>query len=157
GERVVALSEVLNRLGVDAAVGQLDPDHLHVGLALAVDALLESEADELLLGLLAAQEAGRLGVEVVELPLEDRDHVTGDVRIDLGVLEGPDLALASLLLAGILRQGRRIDRLLGGGRRAVAGGALLIGGGDWLHEARPFSRRRRASPDELSGRSIYPN
>ena len=93
------VGEGLHLLGADAAEGKLHADHLHVGLALAVDALLEAEADELLLGLLAAQEAGGLGVEVVELPLEDRDHVPGDVVVDLGVLEGADLALAVLLLA----------------------------------------------------------
>ena len=49
-ERHVLLDHVgegLHLLGRDAAEGQLDADHLHVGLALAVDALLEAEADEL--------------------------------------------------------------------------------------------------------------
>ena len=62
--------EGVHLLGRDAAHRQLHADHLHVGLALAVDALLEPEADELLLGLLAAQEAAGLGVEVVELALD---------------------------------------------------------------------------------------
>ena len=44
------LREGLHLLGGDAAERQLDADHLHVGLALAVDALLEAEADELVLG-----------------------------------------------------------------------------------------------------------
>ena len=51
-QRHVPLDDVgegLELLGVDAAQGQLDPDHLAVGLALAVDALLEAEADELVL------------------------------------------------------------------------------------------------------------
>ena len=42
--------EGLHLLGRDAAEGQLHADHLHVGLALAVDALLEAELDELVLG-----------------------------------------------------------------------------------------------------------
>ena len=67
------LAEHLHLLGGDPAEGELDAHHLHVGLALAIDALLQPEADELLLGLLAAQEAGGLGVEVVELALEDRE------------------------------------------------------------------------------------
>ena len=106
------VGEGLHLLGADAAEGELHPDHLHVGLALAVDALLEPEADELLLGLLAAQEAGRLGVEVVELALEDRDHVPGDVLVDLRVLERAELALAVLLLGRVLLEGGRVDRLL---------------------------------------------
>ena len=81
------VGELVHLLGRDAAERKLDADHLHVGLALAVDALLQAEADELLLGLLAAQEAGRLGVEVLELVLEDRDRVPRDVLVDLGVLE----------------------------------------------------------------------
>ena len=57
---LVERRELLDRVGkglhllrADAAERQLHADHLHVGLALAVDALLEAEADELLLGLLA--------------------------------------------------------------------------------------------------------
>ena len=42
---------------------------------------------------LAAQELGRLRVEVVELALEDRDDVPGDVLEDLGVLERAAAAL----------------------------------------------------------------
>ena len=45
--------------GVTPPSGSLHADHLDVGLALAVDALLEAEADELLLGLVAAHEARR--------------------------------------------------------------------------------------------------
>ena len=116
------VGEGLHLLGADASEGKLHADHLHVGLALAVDALLQAEADELLLGLLAAQEAGGLGVEVVELPLEDRDHVAGDVVVDLGVLQRPDLALAVLLLARVLLEGRGVRELLGGRRLAVGGG-----------------------------------
>jgi hypothetical protein len=71
----------------DAAERQLDADHLHVGLPLAVDALPEAEADELVLGRLTRQELLGLVVEVVELALEDRDDVPGHVLADLGVLE----------------------------------------------------------------------
>ena len=49
------VGEGLHLLRGDAAHRQLDADHLHVGLALAVDALLQAEADELLLGLLAGR------------------------------------------------------------------------------------------------------
>ena len=71
-ERHVLLDHVGERVDLlrgDAAERELDADHLALGLALAVDALLEAELDELLLGLLAVEEAPRLGVEVVELPL----------------------------------------------------------------------------------------
>ena len=89
-ERRVALDAVregLQLLGRDPAHRQLHPDHLHVGLALAVDALLQAEADELRLGRLAAQVLRRLGVEVVELALEDGDDVAGNVLEDLWVLD----------------------------------------------------------------------
>ena len=89
-QRHVLLDHVGERVelvGRDAAQRQLDADHLHVGLALAVDALLEAELDEVVLLELALEEAGRLGVEVVELALEDRDHVPGHVLEHLGVLE----------------------------------------------------------------------
>ena len=74
-------------LGVDPTERQLDANHLPVGLPLAVDALLEAEADELDLFELAAEELPRLGVEVVELALEDRNHVPGDIGTDLGAGE----------------------------------------------------------------------
>ena len=64
------LGEGVHLVGRDAAEGKLDPDHLHVGLALAVDALLEAEADELALLDLALDEAVDVGVEVVELALD---------------------------------------------------------------------------------------
>ena len=44
------VGEGVELLGVDAAEGQLDADHLALGLALAVDALAQAEADELVLG-----------------------------------------------------------------------------------------------------------
>src|SRR5207302_6129235 len=84
------LREVRERLHLlrrDTAERQLHSDHLDVRLALAVDALLEPEADELVLGELAALEPCRAGVEVVELALEDRNHVAGDVLEDLRILE----------------------------------------------------------------------
>jgi hypothetical protein len=62
-------------------------------LALAVDALLEPEADELVLGQAAAEELLGLVVEVVELALEHRDNVARDVLDHLGVLERPLPAL----------------------------------------------------------------
>src|SRR5215207_6262667 len=71
----------------DAAERQLHADHLDVRLALSVDALLEPEADELGLLGLAGEVLLRFVVEVVELAPEDRDHVPGDVLVDLGVLE----------------------------------------------------------------------
>ena len=100
-ERRVLLDDAgegLHLLGRDAAEGKLDPDHLDVGLALAVDALFEAEADELVLVQLAGEELLGFVVEVVELALDDRDHVAGDVLVGLRVLEGPDPALAPLLL-----------------------------------------------------------
>ena len=89
-QRHVLLDHVGERVelvGRDAAHRQLDADHLHVGLALAVDALLEAELDEVVLLELALEEARRLGVEVVELALEDRDHVPRDVLDHLRVLQ----------------------------------------------------------------------
>jgi hypothetical protein len=127
--------EGLHLLGADAAEGQLHPDHLDVGLALAVDALLEAEADELLLGLLAAKEASGLGIEVVELALEYRDDVAGDVLVDLGVLERAELALAVQLLVRVLLERRRVDRLLRLRSVPVRRRGLLLGGRDRLHAA----------------------
>jgi len=82
----------------DPAHRQLDPDHLDVGLALAVDALLEAKAYELVLGCVAGEELLGLVVEVVELALDDRDDVAGDIAIGLRVLQSPGAALAPLLL-----------------------------------------------------------
>ena len=108
----------------DAAHRQLHADHLHVGLALAVDALLEAEADELLLGLVAAHERAGLGVEVLELALEDRDHVPGDVLVDLGVLERAALALRLLRLlvadVELVLGGDAMAGVLAGAVRATA-------------------------------------
>ena len=92
-QRHVLLDPVRERLelfGRHAAERQLDPHHLPVGLALAVNALLEAELDELLAVEIAAQEAGRLRVEVVELALQDRDDVARDVLDLLWVLERPE-------------------------------------------------------------------
>src|SRR6185295_16512390 len=90
--------EGLHLLGGDAAEGQLHAGHLHVGLALAVDALLEAEADELVFGHLAGEELLGFIVEVVELALDDRDDVPGDVGVGLRVLQGAGAAFAALLL-----------------------------------------------------------
>jgi hypothetical protein len=100
-ERRVLLDDVgegVHLLRGDAAEGQLDPDHLHVGLALAVNALFEPEADELVFRQALGEELLGFVVEVVELALDDRDHVAGDVLVRLGVLERAEAALASLLL-----------------------------------------------------------
>ena len=78
------VGEGVHLLGVDPAERKLDADHLALGLPLAVDALLEAEADELVSSSSPPEELARLGVEVVELALEDRDHVTRDVGADLG-------------------------------------------------------------------------
>jgi hypothetical protein len=116
--------ERLHLLGVDAAERQLHADHLHVGLALAVDPLLEAEADELVLEDVAPHELRRLGVEVVELALEDRDHVPGDVLVHLRVLQRADLALAAVALLAV-----HVEFVLGsdpveGGAGAVRAGAV---------------------------------
>ena len=106
----VLLGEVGERvhlLGRDAAEGQLHADHLDVGLALAVDALLEPEADELRPPAVSpSRNLVGLGVEVVELALEDRDHVPRHVLVDLGILERSFAALGLLLSteAGSMRR-----------------------------------------------------
>ena len=92
------VGEGVHLLRGDAAEGKLDPDHLHVGLALAVDALFEAEADELVFRQALGEELLGFVVEVVELALDDRDHVAGDVLVGLRVLERADPALAPLLL-----------------------------------------------------------
>src|SRR5205807_3768014 len=81
------IGEGLHLLGADAAERELHADHLPLCLPLTVDALLETKADELVLGRVAAQELAGLGVEVVELALEDRDDVPGHVFVDLWILE----------------------------------------------------------------------
>src|SRR3954452_19311700 len=102
-ERHVALDDVRERLhllGRDPAERQLDAHHLHAGLALAVHALLQAEADELVLRRLAVEELRRLGLEVLELALDDRDDVPGDVLQDLRVVERPRPAGGPLALEG---------------------------------------------------------
>ena len=83
----IDVGEGLELLGRDAAQRQLDADHLHVGLALAVDALLEAEPMNSVSSMSPRRNFCGLGVEVVELALDDRDDVAGDVLVDLGVLE----------------------------------------------------------------------
>ena len=97
--------ELLHLLRRDAAEGELRADHLDVGLALAVDPLLQPEADELVLGRLAVEVLLGLAVEVVELALEDGDDVARDVLVDLRVVQGPLLAVA--LGAPCRRRGNR--------------------------------------------------
>jgi hypothetical protein len=116
--------EGVELVGVDPAERQLDPDHLHVRLALAIDALLEPEGDELVLRRLAPHELRGLGVEVVELALEDRDHVARDVLVALRVLERAHLALAGLVLVAHLELVLGRDPLARGlrlGRRFLRG------------------------------------
>src|SRR4029078_2095706 len=84
--------------GGTPAKGQLELDPLDVRLALPVDALLEPEADELVLRGLFPHELGGLGIEVVELPLDDRDQCAGNVLLALRVLERADPPLAGLVL-----------------------------------------------------------
>ena len=86
----------------DPAVGQLDPDHLNAGLALSVDPLLEAEADELGFRGFTVEELIGLAVEVVEFMLEYRDHVAGDIRVGLRVVQRPEPALALLEFAVFL-------------------------------------------------------
>ena len=81
------LGEGIELVGSDTAHRQLDANHLNRRLPLSVDALLEAELDELVLLDLALEETGRFGIEVVELALEDRDHVPRDILDHLGVLE----------------------------------------------------------------------
>ena len=78
--------EGVELIGGDATHGELHPHHLHVGLALTVDALAQPELGEIIGLELALEKARGLGVEVVELSLEDRDHVTGHVLQHLRVL-----------------------------------------------------------------------
>ena len=106
--------ERIHLVGRDAAERQLHPDHLDVGLALAVDALLEAEADEVGFGRLAVEELLRLVVEVVELTLDDRDDAAGAISDDLRVLSVPRRrdsrevgSMGVVLLAGRLRKRTR--------------------------------------------------
>ena len=61
------LAEHLHLLRRDPAEGELHADHLHVGLALAVDALFEPEADIPIVGASGAV-AGVMGAYVVLYP-----------------------------------------------------------------------------------------
>src|SRR5919107_3297202 len=106
-ERRVLLHDIGERLHLlrcDAAEGQLHPDHLYVRLALSVDALLQAEADELVLLDVTREVLGGLVVEVVELALEDRDDVPRHVLPDLRIVERPCLAVA------LRRRGNRFHR-----------------------------------------------
>ena len=102
------VGELLHLLRRDPAERELRPDHLDVRLALAVDPLLQPEADELVLRRLTVEVLLGLVVEVVELALEDGDDVARDVLVDLRVVQGPLLALA--LGAPCRRRGNRFHR-----------------------------------------------
>ena len=113
------VGEGLHLLGRDAPERQLDPDHLDVGLALAVHALPEAELDEVVLRGVAREVLLRLVVEVVELVLQDRDHVPRHVLVDLRIVER---ALAAVALCGVLGLSRyRFHRVGVLRRRVVAG------------------------------------
>jgi hypothetical protein len=112
------LGEPLHLLRAHAAKRQLHADHLDLGLALPVDPLLEPERDVGVLLDVPVEEPGRLGLEVLELVLEDRDHVPGDVLVDLRVLERADGPLSLPALLGI-----DVELMLGGD--AIGRGALL--------------------------------
>ena len=73
------LGEGVQLIGRNAAERQLHADHLHVGLPLPVDALLEPESDELLFDAPPGQIGLSLGGEVRELLVEDLDHTPGGV------------------------------------------------------------------------------
>src|SRR4029450_10178765 len=103
------VGELLHLLRRDTAERELRADHLDVRLALPVDPLLQPEANELILGRVAGEELLRLVVEVVELPLEDRDDVARYVLVHLRVIPGPLLALALARGAGRRRGNRFHD------------------------------------------------
>ena len=143
--------EGVHLLRRDPAEGELDPDHLDVGLTLPVDALFEAEADELVLFELAGEELLGFVVEVVELALDDRDDVAGDVLVGLRVGQRPDPAFAPLLL--VLRDGylhgRKVANPVGiqvfnflsgrdGGGGVVLGGQKRGGSGE-DHPSSPAS------------------
>ena len=86
--RLGDVAEGVHLVGGDAAERELDAGHVDAGLALAVDALLEAEADVLGLLDLAADEAVGFALEVVELLGDDRNDVARDVLEVLGVLDG---------------------------------------------------------------------
>ena len=86
------IGEGIKLIGRDAAERHLHADHLHIGLALAVDALGAQHAIELLHRHLAAHEPGRRGVEVGELLLEHRNDMPRHVLVRFGVLKGADAA-----------------------------------------------------------------
>ena len=86
-----------------------------VGLSLPVDARRPQDAVELLLLHLPARKTRRSRVEVIEPLLDDRDDVSRDLGVDLGVVEGADTAI-----------GRRLAL----GRGSAHGAAVLLVGDD---------------------------
>ncbi len=150
-QRRVALGDVRERvhlLGRDPAERQLHAHHLDVRLALAVDALLQAEADELVLRRVTREELAGLTVEVVELVLEDRDDVAGDVLDDLRIGQRSGAAVGTRL------RGRRFhgtkytnpgrDLGFGARRRNDAGPPI---GGPAPQSLRRMLRRRSALAD----------
>ncbi|MBK5220432.1 MAG: hypothetical protein JJE35_11700 [Thermoleophilia bacterium] len=90
------VGEGLQLGGRDAAEGELDPNHLHVGLTLSVNALFKAEGDEDPVLALALEEAPGLGAEVVELVFEDRDREVLRVRVgcDSSHINRPNVKIA---------------------------------------------------------------
>ncbi len=69
--------------GVEAPEGNLDADHLHAGLSLAVDPVLEPEGPEQVLGQFAAEHLRGLFLERLNLPEDvgrDRSRFPGPCR-----------------------------------------------------------------------------
>src|SRR5437899_1283416 len=69
--------------GVEAPEGNLDADHLHAGLSLAVDPVLEAEGPEQVLGEFAAEHLRGLFFERLNLPEDvgrDRSRFPGPCR-----------------------------------------------------------------------------
>jgi hypothetical protein len=81
------VGERVKLIGRHAPHWQLHADHLDVCLTLAVDTLTQAKLRELVVLQLASQKLPGLRVEVVELVLDDRDHVPGNVLEHLGTLE----------------------------------------------------------------------
>jgi hypothetical protein len=78
----------IHLVGGDTAEGKLHADHLDARLTLAVDALLQAEADELAFVELAVHEALGFGTEVFELAFEDGQNLSGVVGVNDGFYFG---------------------------------------------------------------------
>ena len=84
--RRVAVDDVgqhVHLRGVEPAVGDLDADHVHVGLALAVDAVLQAEEAELQRVDLVALEAPHVRLVVLDLGLDLIGQIEVGGRVEL--------------------------------------------------------------------------